>query len=90
MGKGKYRIEKDSVQETLMIPLIGIKDVKAFFSLEDASEILSWGCNFKDVTSRSYMRGYRDIYNDVSRFHKIMIRFCDKLVKMVIIKITFK
>lgn len=32
----------------------------------------------------------RDIYNDVSRFHKIMIRFCDKLVKMVIVKITFK
>ena len=68
----------------------GIKDVKAFFSLEDASEILSWCGNFKDVTSRSYMRGYRDIYNDVSRFHKIMIRFCDKLVKMVIVKITFK
>jgi len=68
----------------------GIKDVKAFFSLEDASEILSWGGRFKDVTSRSYMRGYRDIYNDVSRFHKIMIRFCDKLVKMIIVKITFR
>ena len=68
----------------------GIRDVKAFFSLEDASEILSWGGNFKDVTSRSYMRGYRDIYDDVSLFHKIMIRFCDKLVKMVVVKITFK
>jgi len=68
----------------------GIKDVSALFSLEDASEILSWNGKFKDVTSRSYMRGYRDIYNDVSRFHKIMIRFCDTIVKMVIVKITFK
>jgi len=68
----------------------GIKDVKAFFSLEDAAEILSWKGRFKEVSSRSYMRGYRDIYNDVSRFHKLIIKFCDKLVKMVIIKITFK
>ena len=36
------------------------------------------------------MRGYRDIYDEVSRFRKLMIRFCDKLVKMVIIKIRFK
>ena len=64
--------------------------IKALFSLEDASEILSWKGNFRSVTSRSYMRGYRDIYSEVSRFHKLMIRFCDKLVKMVIIKIRFK
>lgn len=68
----------------------GIKDVKALFSLEDASEILSWKGRFKNVTSRSYMRGYRDIYNEVSRFHRLMIRFCDKLVKMVIIKVSFR
>ncbi len=35
------------------------------------------------------MRGYRDIYKDVGLFHKLMIRFCDGLVRMKIIKITF-
>ena len=67
----------------------GITDVGAFFSLEDGNELNSWSDNFKSVTAKSYMRGYRDIYNDVSLFHKIMIRFCDKLVKMKIIRIEF-
>ena len=35
------------------------------------------------------MRGYRDIYPKLNGFHKLMIRFCDSLVKMVIVKITF-
>ena len=68
----------------------GIKDVNALFSLEGASEIGSWEGRFEEISSRSYMRGYRDIYRDVSRFHKIMIGFCDKMVKMVIIKLVFK
>ena len=68
----------------------GIQDVNALFSLEDASEIKSWEGRFKEISSRRYMRGYRDIYRDVSRFHKIMITFCDKMVKMVIIKLVFK
>ena len=68
----------------------GIKDVSAYFSLENAWEIKGWQGEFKDITSKSYMRGYRDIYDDVSRFHKLMIRFCDSFVKMVIVKISFK
>lgn len=32
-------------------------------------------------------RGYRDIYRDIGLFHKLMIRFCDDLVKMRIIRI---
>jgi hypothetical protein len=36
------------------------------------------------------MRGYRDIFPEVSAFHKLMIRFCDKAVKMKIIRIAFK
>ena len=67
----------------------GIKKVDAYFSLEDASEMKSWSPDFKSVTSKSYMRGYRDIYKDVNAFHKLMIRFCDSLVKMVIVKIVF-
>ena len=47
----------------------------------------SWG--FSAVSSKSYMRGYRDIYQNVGLFHKVMIRFCDSLVKMRIVKIGF-
>ena len=36
------------------------------------------------------MRGYRDIYKNVGMLHKLMIRFCDSLVKMVIVKIRFR
>lgn len=68
----------------------GISDVSAFFSVQDKSEIEAWSNDFSSVTARSYMRGYRDIYNEVRFFHKLMIRFCDSLVKMQIIKVTFK
>ena len=68
----------------------GISDVDAFFSIEDKAEVEAWSGNFASVTARSYMRGYRDIYNDVKFLHKMMIRFCDKLVQMQIIKVTFK
>ena len=67
----------------------GITDINAFFSLEDEKELVSWSSHFISVTSRSYMRGYRDIYKDVCLLHKVMIRFCDRLVKMKIIKIVF-
>jgi len=67
----------------------GITDVSAFFSLEDEAEI--GGCidHFASVTASSYMRGYRDIYKNAGLFHKLMIRFCDSLVKMKIVKIIF-
>ncbi len=67
----------------------GIKDVSAFFSLEDVSELKSWSDDFKKVSSKSYMRGYRDIKKDVGLFYKLMIGFCDKSVKMIIAKIEF-
>jgi O-methyltransferase involved in polyketide biosynthesis len=67
----------------------GISDVNAFFSLEDEKELCGWSDHFSSVTARSYMRGYRDIYGDVGPFHRLMIRFCDGLVKMKIVKIAF-
>ncbi len=67
----------------------GITDVSAFFSLEDEAELRGWSDRFASVTAGSYMRGYRDIYESVGLFHKLMIRFCDKLVKMKIVKIVF-
>ena len=68
----------------------GITDVSAFFSLEDEAVIRGWSNRFASVTAKSYMRGYRDIYRDVGLFHRLMIRFCDSLVKMKIVKIVFK
>ncbi len=67
----------------------GINDVGAFFSLEDENELKHWSNNFKTVSAKSYMRGYRDIYNDVGLFHKLMIHFCDSFVNMKIVKIVF-
>lgn len=67
----------------------GITDVSAFFSLEDEKELESWSERFASVSAKSYMRGYRDIYSDVRLFHKLMIRFCDSLVRMKIVKIEF-
>ncbi|MCR4728401.1 MAG: class I SAM-dependent methyltransferase [Lachnospiraceae bacterium] len=67
-----------------------IKDVEAFFSLESASELEAWSIGFSKVSSKSYMRGYRDIYHEVGFFHKLMIKFCDSIVKMIIVKIEFK
>ncbi len=68
----------------------GITDVSAFFSLEDEKKLRSWSRKFASVTAKSYMRGYRDIYDKVGLFHKLMIRFCDRLVNMKIVKIVFR
>ena len=67
----------------------GIRDVNALFSLDEPAILKLWSKQFADVSTKSYMRGYRDIYPKVNAFHKLMIRFCDSLVKMVIVKITF-
>ena len=67
----------------------GIKDVSAFFSLEYETVLAGWSSLIKSVSSKSYMRGYRDIYKDVSFFHKLMIKFCEKSVRMRIVKICF-
>ncbi len=69
---------------------VGITDVSAYFSLEDESELRGWSRHFASVSARSYMRGYRDIYKDVNWFHRLMIRFCDTLVRMKIVKIVFR
>lgn len=68
----------------------GISDVSAYFSLDDEKSLSGWSSRFANVSARSYMRGYRDIYGEVSFFHKLMIRFCDSLVKMKIVHIEFR
>ena len=68
----------------------GISDVQAFFSIENVHELDTWSSGFSSVSARSYMRGYRDIYKEVGMLHKLMIKFCDSLVNMIIVKISFK
>ncbi|MCR4793002.1 MAG: class I SAM-dependent methyltransferase [Lachnospiraceae bacterium] len=68
----------------------GIRDVQAFFSLENVNELNTWSNSFLSVSAKSYMRGYRDIYDEVGMLHKLMIRFCDDLVNMIIVKISFR
>ena len=63
----------------------GITDVSAFFILEDEEGLRGWSDRFSSVTAKSYMRGYRNIYKNVGLFYKLMIRFCDSLVRMKII-----
>ena len=67
----------------------GIRDVNALFSLDDPMSLKGWSHDFASVSTKSYMRGYRDIYPRVNAFHRLMIRFCESLVRMVIVKITF-
>ena len=65
-----------------------IANVDALFYLNDENELKEWA-DFRSVSAKSYMRGYRDIYPDVSFVHKLMIRLCDSIVKMKIVKIEF-
>ncbi|MBR1812118.1 MAG: class I SAM-dependent methyltransferase [Clostridia bacterium] len=65
----------------------GITDVDALFSLEDASVIKGWSENISAVSTRSYMRGYRDIYNAVRPLHRLLMKFCDSKVNMNIVKV---
>ena len=67
----------------------GITDVNAYFSLKDEKDLEGWNGRFARVSAKSYMCGYRDIYRNVGLFHKLMIRFCDGLVNMKIVKIEF-
>ncbi len=67
----------------------GITDVGAYFSLEDPDTVKTWSGDIASVTHRSYMRGYRDIINDVRPFYRMLIRLSDSLVNMRIVKVSF-
>ena len=77
------------MMRTTWLKEAGITDVDAYFSLENESELTAWSDRFASVTAKSYMRGYRDIYKSVGLLHKLMIRFCDSLVHIKIVKIEF-
>ena len=68
----------------------GITDVRALFSLENPKELKAWSPDFASVTSKSYMRGYRDIYKEVGFVHRLLIRMCDGFVNMRIVKVRIR
>ena len=68
----------------------GIRDVDALFSLEDPASLRTWRADFAAVTSKSYMRGYRDISGELGLAHRLMLKFCDNSVCMRIVKISFR
>ncbi len=65
----------------------GISDVGAYFSLSDVNELTSWSDDFKSVSAKPYMNGYRKIDKRFGTFNKIMSAFGDKIVKMQIVRI---
>ena len=68
----------------------GITDVRALFSLENPEELKAWSPDFASVTSKSDMRGYRDIYKEVGFVHRLLIRMCDGFVNMRIVKVRIR
>ncbi len=82
----KYHIEKNTVQETLVIPLFGrlvcSERFPQLFSDPEAKRI----CDALDYDFAEK----RKIYEHVRPLHKLMIRFCDGLVRMRIVKIKFR
>lgn len=68
----------------------GITDIGAYFSVEEPADLIKWSPDFAEVSSKSYMRGYRDIYSRVGFIHRLLIRLCDNVVNMRIVKIEFR
>ena len=69
----------------------GIANVGAYFSISDANAELSpWSSDFKSVTSKAYMNGYRKIDKRFGSFNRIMSAFGDKFIKMQIVRIVFR
>ena len=70
---------------------VGITDVGAYFSSSDAAaELADWSSDFESVTTKSYMNGYRKIDRRFGVFNRLMAGMCDRLIKLDIVKITFK
>ncbi len=67
-----------------------IKDVGAYFSVEDAErEISAWNPALK-VSTRGYMLGYNDLKDpSVSGFFRFLSKVGDGMMKMRIVKICF-
>ena len=76
----KYKIEKNTVQETLIIPLYARKVCSELYPRDSRLQ----------VTSRGYMLGYNDLKDpSVSGFFRFLAKVGDGMMKMQIVKINF-
>ncbi len=132
MGGTKTTIQKNSVQETLVIPLYArkvrklfqamettfpsavlvfdsagkkavkmmikgwveksdIKDVNAYFCVNNVHDDLEKWLLKSDVTSRGYMLGYHNLKDpSVSALYRLLAKIGDRFMKMKIVKISFR
>ncbi len=68
----------------------GITDVGAYFSISNAKADLSpWSNDFRSVSSKPYMNGYRKIDKRFGGFNRLMSAIGDKFIKMQIVRIDF-
>ena len=93
----KYKIEKNTVQETLILPLYSRKLCTELYpnlyqdetAVHAKSELSPWDSRLQ-VSSRGYMLGYNDLKDpSVSGFFRFLARVGDNGMKMQIVKIGF-
>jgi len=65
-----------------------ISDIDSYFHIKDVNELESWTNNFKRVSSKSYMNGYRKL-DDINIIYKLLNKLSDSYVGMKIVKIEF-
>ena len=65
-----------------------ISDIDSYFHIKDVNELNSWINNFKRVSSKSYMNGYRKL-DDINIIYKLLNKLSDSYVGMKIVKIEF-
>ena len=76
----KYKIEKNTVQETLILPLYSLKLCSELSPRDSRLQVTSWG----------YMLGYNDLRDpSVSGFFRFLAKVGDGMMKMQIVKINF-
>ena len=73
-----------------LLKTIDMKEIGSYFCISDnLEELKSWSENFKNVSSKSYMNGYRKL-NDIRLLYKFLNILTDKIFNMQIVKIEFK
>ena len=73
-----------------LLKTIDMKEIGSYFCISDnLEELKNWSENFKNVSSKSYMNGYRKL-NDIRLLYKFLNILTDKIFNMQIVKIEFK
>lgn len=69
----------------------GIRDVGAYFSVQDAEKELPAWSDRITVSSRGYMLGYQDLRGPgISNIHRLLARIADGPLKLQIVRIEFQ